>query len=163
MPSAMALSALREPDEIYQAARMSGKQLCALGMNFNLAPVLDVNSNAAYPVIGIRSYGRNPQDAWFYASQAMRGYLDAGVMWSGKHFPGHGDVTSDSHLELPVSAKSLDELRQTELVPFEQAIRAHIPAVTIAHVVYSQLDDVPATMSRKIVTDLLRTEMGFDA
>ena len=59
---------------------MSGKQLCALGMNFNLAPVLDVNSNAANPVIGIRSYGRNPQDAWFYASQAMRGYLDAGVM-----------------------------------------------------------------------------------
>ena len=162
MPSAMALSALHEPDEIYQAARMSGKQLCALGMNFNLAPVLDVNSNAANPVIGIRSYGRNPQDAWFYASQAMRGYLDAGVMCSGKHFPGHGDVTSDSHLELPVSAKSLDELRQTELVPFEQAIRAHIPAVTIAHVVYSQLDDVPATMSRKIVTDLLRTELGFD-
>lgn len=88
MPSAMALSALHEPDEIYQAARMSGKQLCALGMNFNLAPVLDVNSNAANPVIGIRSYGRNPQDAWFYASQAMRGYLDAGVMCSGKHFPG---------------------------------------------------------------------------
>lgn len=162
MPSAMALSSLREPDEVYQAALISGKQLCALGMNFNLAPVLDVNNNAANPVIGIRSYGKNPQDTWFYASQAMRGYMDAGVMCSGKHFPGHGDVAADSHLELPVNKKSLDELKQTEFAPFEQAIRAHIPALTIAHVVYSQLDDVPATMSRKIVTDLLRGEMGFD-
>ena len=126
MPSAMALSSLREPDEVYQAALISGKQLCALGMNFNLAPVLDVNNNAANPVIGIRSYGKNPQDTWFYASQAMRGYMDAGVMCSGKHFPGHGDVAADSHLELPVNKKSLDELKQTEFAPFEQAIRAHI-------------------------------------
>lgn len=134
MPSAMALASLNEPDEIYQAALISGKQLRALGMNFNLAPVLDINNNPANPVIGIRSYGLNAQDTWFFASQAVRGYMDAGVLCSGKHFPGHGDVAADSHLELPVNKKSLDELKQMEFQPFEQAIRAHIPAMTIAHV-----------------------------
>ena len=162
MPSAMALSALQEPEKVYQAALLSGRQLRALGLNFNLAPVLDVNSNPSNPVIGIRSYGRDAEQTWHYASRAVKGYMDAGVMCSGKHFPGHGDTMADSHLELPVNHKTLEELRQTEIEPFARAARAGLPAVTIAHVVYDQLDDVPATMSRKIVTGILRQELGFD-
>lgn len=91
MPSAMALSTLEDPEKVYQAALLSGRQLRTLGLNFNLAPVLDVNSNPSNPVIGIRSYGRDAEQTWHYASQAVKGYMDAGVMCSGKHFPGHGN------------------------------------------------------------------------
>ena len=161
MPSAMALSSLKDPQKVYRATLRSGQLLRGLGINFNLAPVLDINSNPQNPVIGIRSYGQNPQDTWTYAAQALQGYLDAGVMCSGKHFPGHGDTMADSHLELPSSGKTLDQLRQTEMFPFAQAVKAGLPGATIAHVVYSTLDDVPATMSRKIVTGLLRQELGF--
>ena len=162
MPSAMALSSLGVPGKIYEAARVSGEQLRALGINFNLAPVLDVNSNARNPVIGVRSYGQDADTTWANASRAVQGYLDAGVMCSGKHFPGHGDTVSDSHLELPTSKKSADALKELEFVPFKKAIAAGIPAVTIAHVVYEALDELPATMSRRIVSDILRGEMGFD-
>lgn len=87
MPSAMALSALGREEKVYRAALRSGRQLCALGLNFNLAPVLDVNSNPANPVIGIRSYGRSAGEGWRFASQAARGYLNASALCSGKHFP----------------------------------------------------------------------------
>lgn len=162
MPSAMALSSLKDPHKVYKAALKSGEQLKAMGINFNLAPVLDINSNIGNPVIGVRSYGRGAEDTWNYAAEALRGYMDAGVMCSGKHFPGHGDTISDSHLELPRSVKSMEELQNLELFPFEKAIEQKIPAVTIAHVVYEALDEVPATISHKIVTDLLRGQLGFD-
>ena len=162
MPSAMALSSLGSEEKLYEAALLSGKQLAQLGVNFNLAPVLDVNSNPGNPVIGIRSYGADAETVWKYAKETVKGYRDAGVLCSGKHFPGHGDTVVDSHLALPTSEKSERELGELELIPFQRAVDLGIPAITIAHVVYEQLDSVPATMSRKIVSGLLREKMGFD-
>ncbi len=161
MPSAMALSAIGSEENLYEAALLSGKQLAQLGINFNLAPVLDINSNPANPVIGIRSYGADAGTVCRYASEAIKGYMDAGILCSGKHFPGHGDTAADSHLSLPFSEKSEDELSELELIPFQRAVDMEIPAITIAHVVYKKLDCVPATMSREIVSGLLREKMGF--
>lgn len=162
MPSAMALSALGSDENLYEAALLCGKQLAQLGINFNLAPVFDINSNSANPVIGIRSYGVDVGTVCRYASEAVNGYMNAGILCSGKHFPGHGDTAVDSHLSLPFSKKSEHELSELELIPFQRAIDMGIPAITIAHVVYEKLDSVPATMSRKIVSGLLREKMGFD-
>lgn len=162
MPSAMAFSKMKSKEAAYKAAWLSGKQLKRLGINFNLAPVLDINNNVKNPVIGVRSYGQTPDEVWEYAGAAAKGYMDAGIMCVGKHFPGHGDTETDSHLALPVIKKSIDEMRTMELVPFQKAIDAGIPAVTIAHVVFEKEDNLPATMSKKIVTGLLREQMYFD-
>lgn len=161
MPSAMAMAVLGR-EKVYEAARISGEMLKALGINFNLAPVLDVNSNAYNPVIGIRSYGQSGKEAWDMASAAMEGYMDAGIMCSGKHFPGHGDTDTDSHLALPVIKKTRSEMEETELYPFRRAVEAGIPAITIAHIVFEKEDSLPATMSKKIVTGLLKEELGFE-
>lgn len=162
MPSAMAFSKMKSVQAAYESAYLSGRQLKQLGINFNLAPVLDINNNVKNPVIGVRSYGQTPKEVWDYAGEAARGYMDAEIMCVGKHFPGHGDTDTDSHLALPVIKKSIDEMRTMELVPFQRAIDAGIPAVTIAHVVFEKEDSLPATMSEKIVTGLLREQMHFD-
>lgn len=164
MPSALAQASLRDAERIENAAQLTGRQLRAVGINFNLAPVLDVNNNADNPVIGVRSYGVSAQDAATYALAALKGYEAAGVMTSGKHFPGHGDTDTDSHLALPTIHKSLAELERLELEPFRAAIAEGIPAVTIAHILFPALEPggVPATMSRNIITGLLREKMGFD-
>lgn len=162
MPSAMAFSKMKSEEAAYKAAYLSGRQLKRLGINFNLAPVLDINNNVKNPVIGVRSYGQTPKEAWDYAGEAVRGYMDAGIMCVGKHFPGHGDTDTDSHLALPVIKKSIDEMKTMELSPFQAAVVAGIPAMTIAHIVFEKEDNVPATMSEKIVTGLLREKMHFD-
>ena len=162
MPSEMAFSKMKSEKAAYKAAYLSGKQLKRLGINFNLAPVLDINNNIQNPVIGVRSYGQTPKEVWDYAGEAVRGYMDAGIMCVGKHFPGHGDTDTDSHLALPIIKKPMDAMKPMELVPFQAAINAGIPAVTIAHVVFEKEDDVPATMSEKIVTGLLRDKMHFN-
>jgi len=162
IPGAMALAATGDPDCALEAGRITGRELRTLGANFNLAPVLDVNSNDDNPVIGVRSYGSEPETVVRFALAMMRGLKEGGVLSCGKHFPGHGDTSVDSHLALPTVDKSLEELRRTELVPFQAAIDAGIPAIMSSHILFPQLDpDVPATMSRRILTDLLKGEMGF--
>lgn len=162
MPSAMVFSKMQSKQDAYQAAYLSGCQLKQLGINFNLAPVLDINNNIENPVIGVRSYGQTAQEVCDYAGEAVKGYMDAGIMCVGKHFPGHGDTDTDSHLELPVIKKSIEEMWDMELVPFAKAIEEGLPAMTIAHVVFEKEDSLPATMSKKLVSGLLRKQMHFD-
>lgn len=162
IPGAMAIAATGDPDNAYAAGRMTAMELRALGVNFNLSPVLDVNSNDANPVIGVRSYGEKPETVIRFALPMMRGLEDGGALSCGKHFPGHGDTSVDSHLALPVVDKTMDELRRVELAPFQAAVDAGIPAIMSSHIVFPGLDpELPATMSRKILTGLLREEMGF--
>ncbi|MCD7765887.1 MAG: beta-N-acetylhexosaminidase [Lachnospiraceae bacterium] len=164
IPGAMALAATGDPENAYLAGRITGRQLKRLGINFDLAPVLDVNCNPANPVIGVRSYGADPKQAAVYGNAMMCGLLKEGVLACGKHFPGHGDTALDSHLALPRVDKPVEELQKTELYPFREAVKAGIPAVMSAHILFPTLEpeEVPATMSRRILTGLLREEMGFE-
>jgi beta-N-acetylhexosaminidase len=124
--------------------------------------VLDVHTNPANPVIGNRAFGVTPEAAARHALAFWRGLRGAGLVGCGKHFPGHGDTRTDSHHELPVVDHDLARLRAVELAPFAAAARAGMEAFMTAHVLYPALDpDRPATLSRRILTDLLRGELGF--
>lgn len=160
-PSQMAQAATGDPVAAYVCAQVTGQQLRAYGVNVNFAPVLDVNNNPANPVIGTRAFGTDPATVTRFGLAALRGYRETGVIATAKHFPGHGDTTIDSHLGLPVLDHKRDRLDQIELAPFKAAIAAGVPAIMTAHVVFSALDDFPATLSRRVVRDLLRDELGF--
>lgn len=161
-PGAMALAAAGG-DAPYRAGLLTARELRSCGVNFNLAPVLDVNSNPANPVIGVRSFGDDPERASELALAFMRGTLEGGVLACGKHFPGHGDTAVDSHLGLPLVEKGREELERCELPPFRKAIGAGIPAIMTSHVLFPRLEPerLPATMSRRLLTGLLREELGF--
>ena len=163
VPGAMALAATGEPANAYKAAHLTARELRALGVNFNLAPVADVNNNPANPVIGARSYGDTPKTVEDFASAALRGYLESGVMAAAKHFPGHGDTAMDSHISLPMVDKPLSALESCELRPFQFLINEGCPAVMTTHILFPALEPerLPATMSRRIVTELLKEKMGF--
>ena len=150
-------------DLIYQSARATALELAAMGIRLNFAPVLDVNSNPENPIIGDRAFSSDPQETFELAMEVMRGLLDGGVISCGKHFPGHGSTTKDSHLELPVVNKTLEEMQKEELIPFQKAIFQKIPMIMTAHVLYPFLDpENPATLSEKIIQDLLRYQLGYD-
>jgi beta-N-acetylhexosaminidase len=139
-----------------------GAQLAACGINVNFAPVLDVDTNPANPVIGDRSFGRDAETVIEHALAFARGLSASGVASSGKHFPGHGDTDLDSHLALPRIAHDRARLDRVELAPF-RAARGVVPSIMTAHVVFEALDrDVPATLSRRVITGLLREELGYD-
>lgn len=163
VPSAMCISATGKPQYAYQAGLITARELHALGVNFNLAPCVDINSNSQNPVIGVRSYSDNPETVSLYGAEMIRGLLDGGILCSAKHFPGHGDTAVDSHLGLPKVDKSLAELENCELVPFLAAIKADVPAVMTTHILFPQIepDLLPATMSRRIITGLLKDRLGF--
>lgn len=142
--------------------RALAEELSALGVNFDLAPVCDVDSNPANPVIGDRSFGRSPDVVARHARAAVEGLRDGGVLSCAKHFPGHGDTSTDSHHELPVLAHGLERLRSVELAPFAASFAAGVDAVMTAHVRFDALDpDVPATLSRRVMTGLLRGELAL--
>ena len=163
VPGAMALASTGDPGNTYLAGKLTGAELRSLGINFDLAPSVDVNCNPANPIIGVRSYGDTPSTVVKYATGMIRGLQDGGVLCLAKHFPGHGDTSMDSHLTLPCVDKPRTELKKMELAPFRAVIADGVPAIMTAHILFPTLDDsgVPATMSRRIVTDLLRGEMGF--
>jgi beta-N-acetylhexosaminidase len=162
-PPAAAVGRTRHPDLAYRVGRAMGQELAGVGIDLNFAPVLDVNSNPANPVIGDRAFGADPELVSAMGIALMRGLHDGGVLSCGKHFPGHGDTEKDSHLELPIVRRSRTELERTELVPFRAAITAGVPMLMTAHVLYPAFDpDQPATLSRKILTDVLRGELHFD-
>ncbi len=163
-PLQMTLGAISDDSIIYQMGRQIGRQCNRIGIQLNLAPVVDVNNNPMNPVIGMRSFGQNPQDVarkgYFY----MKGLQDERVLACAKHFPGHGDTQTDSHLTLPVLDKSKKELRSVELVPFNYLIKNHVASVMVAHLSVPAFDKRkgrPATLSEKIVTKLLKNKMGF--
>jgi beta-N-acetylhexosaminidase len=162
-PSCGVLGACRSEELAYAAASVTAAELRAVGINMNMAPVLDVCSNPTNPVIGDRAYGIEPQVVAELGLAAIRGLQGKGVIACGKHFPGHGDTGTDSHQELPVVGAALDTLRQRELPPFHYAIANGLTALMTAHVVYPALDaERPATLSPAILTDLLRRQWGFD-
>jgi beta-N-acetylhexosaminidase len=164
-PGNMALGAIRSTEITYEVARATGKELSALGINMNLAPVVDVNNNPANPVIGVRSFGENPQHVSLLADAMIQGYHDAGIITSIKHFPGHGDTSIDSHFALPLIPHDIQRLEEIELVPFKSAIAAGADSVMIAHLYLPKLmqgEMVPSSVSAEIITDLLRVKMGFD-
>jgi len=145
------------------AGRAMGRELAAAGFNCDFAPVLDVDSNPANPVIGDRSFSSQPRRVAAMALAFARGLQDSGIVPCGKHFPGHGDTALDSHLALPEVARTLQELRRVELAPFRRAIKANLPMLMTAHVRYPALDpDHPATLSKAILQTLLRRELGFE-
>jgi beta-N-acetylhexosaminidase len=148
---------------VAQAAAITAAELTAVGINLNYAPVLDVDSNPANPIIGDRAYGGTPDVVAAVARVVIDAYQRQGLVACGKHFPGHGDTDTDSHLDLPVVPRDRESLEDIELPPFRDAADAGVAALMTAHVLYPALDaDWPATLSRAILTDLLREELGFD-
>jgi beta-N-acetylhexosaminidase len=142
--------------------RAMGVELASLGVNLNFAPVLDIHSNPANPVIGARSFGSTAEQVIASGLPFMTGLQSAGVVACGKHFPGHGNTGQDSHHELPVLQEDLDALRQRELKPFAAAIRAGIQMIMTSHILLPKLDPrEPVTLSRTFNHDLLRGELGF--
>jgi len=147
----------------YRLGRAQAEELALVGINVNFAPVLDVNSNPKNPVIGARSFGSDPEQVIKMTEQWIQGTRDAGIIPCGKHFPGHGDTDKDSHRDLPSVNRNLDSLRALELPPFVHACRKEIESLMTAHVIYSGLDaEFPASLSRKLLTGLLRGELGYD-
>lgn len=161
-PPARHVSGTGDPELAYAVGRAMAVELAAVGIDIDFAPVLDVDSNPRNPIIGERSFGSTPEQVTEYALALLRGLRDGGIIPCGKHFPGHGDTDADSHLELPVVRRERADLERTELPPFRAAIAAGVPLLMSAHVVYTALDERrPATLSRRIMHDLLRTELGF--
>lgn len=145
-----------------QVGRAMAVELAALGLNVNFAPVLDVNSNPQNPIIGDRAFGETAAAVSARALAFLRGLEShGGLRGCGKHFPGHGDTETDSHLTLPVVRRDEAALRAVELAPFADAVRAGIGMLMTAHVVYPAVDSRPATLSRRWLTEILRGELGF--
>lgn len=164
-PGAMAIGATQRPDLARDAARVTGTELRAVGIHQDLAPVADVNADPANPVIGIRSFGSRPaQVAAMVAAQVAGLQADGDAAATAKHFPGHGDTDIDSHVGLPVIRKSAADWWAVDAPPFEAAIEAGTDVIMTAHVVVPSLDKSrrPATLSRPILTDILREQMGYD-
>jgi beta-N-acetylhexosaminidase len=160
--SARRLGELDDPAVTRAVARALGEQLAALGLNLDFAPVLDVNSNPHNPVIGDRSYGATPEQVTRHGLAALAGFREGGVLPVVKHFPGHGDTGVDSHLALPVQPADRERLDRVELPPFRAAIEAGAPVVMSSHILFPALDpDLPATLSPRFLTGLLREELGF--
>ncbi|WP_050613451.1 beta-N-acetylhexosaminidase [Bacillus testis] len=175
LPGNMALGATRSNALAEKAGKVIGEELQALGFNLDLAPVLDVNNNPDNPVIGVRSFGEDPNLVAELGSAYMDGLHHAGMGATAKHFPGHGDTNVDSHVGLPQVNKKVEDLKQMELVPFQRAMNNGLDAVMTAHITFPQIDStraiskktgeevaVPATLSRKILTGLIRENMGYN-
>jgi beta-N-acetylhexosaminidase len=140
-----------------------GAELAAVGFDVDFAPVLDVHTNPANPVIGDRAFATTPERATVRALAFARGLERAGLLPCGKHFPGHGDTSTDSHLELPRVDHDLARLRRVELLPFARAAAAGLPMIMTAHVVFAAVDpDLPATLSPAVIGGVLRGELGYD-
>ena len=164
LPGNMALGAGRSVPNAYDAAQISGKELRAVGINQDFAPVADVNVNAQNPVIGVRSFGSDPSLVSDMVSASVDGYQSANVAATAKHFPGHGDTATDSHYGVPIINHSRAEWDRIDAPPFRAAISRGIDTIMTAHIVVPALDPsgTPATLSKPIITDILRGEMGYD-
>ncbi|POG47030.1 beta-N-acetylhexosaminidase [Streptomyces sp. ZL-24] len=164
LPGAMALGAGGSRSDTRRAARIAGTELAALGIKQNYAPDADVNVNPANPVIGVRSFGSDPASVADLVAAQVKGYQGAGVAATAKHFPGHGDTNTDSHTGLPVIEHTRQEWEELDAPPFRAAVRARIDSVMTAHIVVPALDpsEDPATLSRPILTGILREELGYD-
>ncbi|MEE4597757.1 glycoside hydrolase family 3 N-terminal domain-containing protein [Streptomyces sp. DSM 41524] len=163
-PGAMALGAGGSAADARTAARTAGAELAALGIRQDYAPIADVNVDPANPVIGVRSFGADPKAVARMVAAQVEGYQSAGVAATAKHFPGHGDTSVDSHVGLPRITHSRKEWERLDAPPFRAAIEAGIDSIMTAHLLFPALDpaDDPATLSRPILTGVLREELGYD-
>lgn len=164
-PWQMTLGAIQEDSLIYQMGRQIGKECKRLGVHVNFAPVVDVNSNPNNPIINNRSFGEDPQRVAQLSLAYMQGLQDEGVLACAKHFPGHGDTDSDSHKTLPTINHSKERLDSMELIPFKYLFDKGLGSVMVAHLNIPSLDDtdsLASTLSKKVVTDLLKEELAFD-
>lgn len=163
-PYAITLGALTDNNDlIYKVGEAIGNDCRQAGIQWNLAPVVDINNNPENPVIGYRSFGDDRNSVFHKAEAFLKGMAKSGTLNSIKHFPGHGDTATDSHLGLPVINKSLEELMENELYPFKKGIESGVDSVMVGHLLLPQLDaENPSTTSSKIISDLLRKQLGFD-
>ena len=174
-PGNMALGATKNEQSAYDTAEVIAKELDALGINVNFAPSVDVNNNPSNPVIGLRSFSSDPELVGDLGVAMINGLQDNGVSAAAKHFPGHGDTATDSHYGLPRVDKSLEELKEVELKPFQDAIDNGVDMIMTAHIQYPQIEtdkhiskkdgqemEIPATLSDNILTGLLREDMNYD-
>lgn len=147
----------------YEAGAVVSRELAAAGFNLNFAPVLDVDTNPDNPIIGRRAISADPRRVTSLARALVRGLHDNSIIACGKHFPGHGDTSQDSHEELPVCELDLERLREVELLPYRELVQRppHLDMIMSAHVLYPKIDDKPATLSRVLLQDVLRLELGF--
>ena len=173
-PGNMALGATRSEEMAKKVGMAIGEELNALGINMNFGPSLDVNNNPDNPVIGVRSFGEEPELVGKLGNAYIKGLQESGTAATAKHFPGHGDTAVDSHLGLPEVPHDINRLKKVELYPFQQAMDAGIDAVMTAHVTFPKIDDtkviskkdgkeiaLPATLSQKVLTGLMREQMSF--
>jgi len=162
-PAAARVGEKGNADLAHRLGRAVAEELKLAGINLNFAPVLDVDSNPANPVIGNRAFGSEPKQVMEIGSAWTQGLRDGGIIPCGKHFPGHGDTDQDSHFALPIVRKTLDELKTIELAPFAHACQTGIESLMTAHVLYPAFDaKFPATLSETVVTGLLRHQLGYD-
>lgn len=175
LPGNMALGASRDKKLAYEYGKIIAQEIKALGINVNLAPVMDTNNNPNNPVIGLRSISSDPKLVGELGSEVVKGLQDNGVSAAVKHFPGHGDTATDSHLGLPVVDKSYEEVENLELIPFEKAAREGVDMIMTAHISYPQLEKdtviskkdgsvigIPATLSDDIITGIIRKKMNYN-
>ncbi|MBR3152922.1 MAG: beta-hexosaminidase [Clostridia bacterium] len=174
-PGNMALGATGDSNNAYEMGIIIGTELSAIGYNTDFAPVVDVNSNPSNPVIGVRSFSDDPAVVADFGSEFMKGLESKDIIASLKHFPGHGDTSVDSHTGLPKIDKSYDELKQNEFVSFQKCINDGAEMIMTAHIQYPQIEtekytsikdgseiELPATLSKKIITDILRNDLGYN-
>ena len=174
-PGSMALAATGNPGSAEAMAEVYGEELRRVGIHVNYAPVLDINNNPNNPVIGVRSFSDDPETVSRFGEAYIRGLHRAGAIATIKHFPGHGNTVTDSHLSLPYIGSTAQELKAFELVPFRAAIEAGADMIMTAHIQYPEVEQethiscstgerihLPATMSRRFLTEILRGEMGFE-
>lgn len=175
LPGQMALGATGNTALAESAAQLTGEELKALGIQVNFAPVLDINSNPDNPIIGIRSFGSNADLVTRLGLAMIKGLKESGVIAAVKHFPGHGDTAVDSHLGMPVLTHQRERLDAVELKPFREAINNGVDMIMTAHIAFPAIDNeqmtslkdgqkvpVPATLSKKVLTGLLRDELEYD-
>lgn len=175
LPGNMALGATKDKKLAYEYGKIIADEIKALGINVNLAPVMDTNNNPNNPVIGLRSISSDPKLVGELGSEVVKGIQDQGVSAAIKHFPGHGDTETDSHLGLPVVDKTYDEVEKLELVPFKKAVEEGVDMIMTAHISYPKLEKdtaiskkdgsvvgIPATLSDDIITGIIREKMNYD-
>ncbi len=164
-PPALAMARYGDPGLLCDVGHAHAAELRAAGFNLNFAPVLDVHTNAANPIIGDRAFGATPEEVIHHALPYLQGLTEGGMLGCGKHFPGHGDTDLDSHLALPTlpaATHGLDRLRGLEFRPFARAIAQGVASIMTAHIICEALDPVlPATLSKAVIRDCLRGELGY--
>lgn len=162
LPTNRAIGKVHKEGFSYEVGKVIAKEISAFGYNMDFAPVLDINSNPKNPVIGDRSFGNRADLVTALGVKTMEGIRDGGVIPVVKHFPGHGDTSVDSHIGLPKVNKKLSDLTKFELLPFQAAIQKGADVVMIAHILLPKIDpDYPSSLSKKIISDLLRDQMGY--